>query len=78
MITLQPGKFAPGDIVYARWHGGELFEVTEQVFSEAIVPQYKCKELNSNDCWIFSQLYLAKNDIRRKLKDSNRKQLTLL
>lgn len=78
MITLQPGKFAPGDIVYARWHGGELFEVIEQVFSEAIIPQYKCKELNSNDYWIFSQLEISRKDFRHKLKDANRKQLTLL
>lgn len=55
-----------------------MFLIEEQVFSEAIIPQYKCKELNSNDCWIFSQLQLSKHDLRHKLKNSNRKQLTLL
>jgi len=75
VLTFHPSKFEPGDIVYARWHGGELFEVMEQVFSEAIVPQYKCKEMNSNDHWIFSQLQLSKHDIFTKLKGSNRRQL---
>ena len=78
MATLQPPRFAAGDFVYARWHGGDMFLIEEQVFSEAIIPQYKCKELNSNDCWIFSQLQLSKHDLRHKLKNSNRRQLALL
>ena len=77
MTTPRPGRFAPGDIVYARWHGGELFEVMEQVLSEGTAPQYKCKKLNSDDYWTFSQLEISRKDVRRKLKNGNRKQLTL-
>jgi hypothetical protein len=72
-------RFRPGDLVFARWHGSDEFEIVEEIQSNSRFPHYKCKIWGGRkyDYWIFPQIHLAKTAIELLTKEPNRKQFNL-
>jgi hypothetical protein len=73
-------RFQPGDIVFARWHGEEEFEIIEEVICDSFLPHFKCKTWGGrkHDYWVFPQIHLASTSIQTLIKEANHKQLSLI
>jgi hypothetical protein len=77
----RTGRLTKGEIVYARWHGMDEFEVVEEIFGTKL-PHFKCKiwsrVAQKYDYWIFPQIHLSRCEIGSMTKEHNRKQLSLV
>lgn len=73
-------RFKPGDVVYARFHGEQEFEIVEEVICDSFLPHFKCKTWGGQkyDYWVFPQIHLASASIQLITKEANRKQLSLI
>lgn len=78
MLSPRHGQFSPGEIVYARWHGEDEFQIVEEIFG-AMLPHYKCKVfvMAKYEYWIFPQIHLSRKELGSLTREANRKQLTL-
>lgn len=73
-------KFRPGDLVFARFHGEEEFEIIEEVACDSFLPHFKCKTWGGrrHDYWVFPQIHLSSKSIQTLIQEANRKQLKLI
>ncbi|NBW41995.1 hypothetical protein EBR25_13490 [bacterium] len=73
-------RFKPGEVVFARWHGSDEFEIVEEVACNSFLPHYKCRIWGGRkyDYWVFPQIHLSRTAIEVLIKEANSKQLSLI
>jgi hypothetical protein len=80
MARRERVRFRPGDLVFARFHGEQEFEIIEEVACDSFLPHFKCKTWGGrrHDYWVLPQIHLSSKSIQTLIQEANHKQLKLI